>query len=271
MKIVALAENSTERAGLDTVHGLSIHIKTEKHKLLFDLGPDETCFRNAERLGIDLAEVDTVVISHGHYDHGGALAEFLGVNAIAKIYIRRQAFEPHFASVKGERLFIGLNPDLAENERIVFAEDAMRIDGELFLFSGADGVFDTQSGRALLKKAPDGYVQDDFDHEQNLIVTTEGVAVLFSGCSHSGIAGILSAGEQYQPDIGTVFGGFHMYNPNTGVTEPAETVRELAEKLASYDSVFYTCHCTGAEAFGQMSEIMGEKLRRFSTGSVIEL
>ena len=82
MKITALVENTSD-CGLKAVHGLSFYIETRLHRLLFDLGPDGTLFHNAARLGIDLAAVDTVVLSHGHYDHGGALKRFLALNSSA--------------------------------------------------------------------------------------------------------------------------------------------------------------------------------------------
>ena len=294
MKITALVENTSKRDDLKTVHGLSVHIETPKHKLLFDLGPDDTYIKNATTLGINLEDVDTVVISHGHYDHGGALASFLKINGKANIYIRRQAFQPNFianatrlgtkppagwpdfqpnfiTNAAGDKLFIGLDADLVKNERIIFTDDPMRIDDELLVFSHVEGALDMQSRHAFFKQTPDGYAPDNFDHEQHLIVTTEDKAVLFSGCSHSGVDGILPAALRHKSGIKAVFGGFHLYNPASGVTEPAEVVRELAGKLAAYETVFYTCHCTGSQAFECLRETMGEKLRYFSTGTVVEV
>ena len=70
-----MVENTTT-CDLEAMHGLSLYIETKNHKLLFNLGPDQTVFENAKKKGIDLQEVDTVVISHGHNDHGGALEQF---------------------------------------------------------------------------------------------------------------------------------------------------------------------------------------------------
>ena len=100
MKITALVENRSS-CDLTPVHGLSLYIETERHKLLFDLGPDGTLLKNAEKRGIDLGQVDAAVISHGHFDHGGALAAFLKVNHTAKVYIQRRAFEKHFSKSLG--------------------------------------------------------------------------------------------------------------------------------------------------------------------------
>ena len=271
MKIIALAENTANRADLKTVHGLGIYIETPKHKLMFDLGPDDTIFENAKILGIDLTEVDTVVISHGHYDHGRALEKFLKINDKAKVHIQRRAFEPYYAKVAFVKKFVGLDADLARNNRIVFTDEESHIEDELFVFSGVAATLDTKSSRALLKKTPDGFVRDDFGHEQSLILTAEGKAVLFSGCSHSGIDGIMATALRHQPAIEAVFGGFHLFNPGTKATEPAELVLDLAERLNAYKTVFYTCHCTGQKAYDMMREIMGDKLQYLSTGAVVEL
>lgn len=83
MKIISLVENTT-KSELKAKHGLSLYIETKKHKILFDLGPDKTLFENAVKRNIDISKVDTVIISHGHIDHGGALKSFLEVNSSAK-------------------------------------------------------------------------------------------------------------------------------------------------------------------------------------------
>lgn len=64
MKFVTLVEDTT-KCELGAEHGLSIYAETEKHKLLFDVGTTDLFIKNAKALGIDLSQVDTVVISHG--------------------------------------------------------------------------------------------------------------------------------------------------------------------------------------------------------------
>ena len=269
MKIIALVENTVKDANLKQKHGLSVYIETQKHKVLFDLGPDETYLHNAKKLGIDLAEIDTVVISHGHKDHGGALASFLEVNRKAKIYLHQQAFEPHYIKVWFAKIPIGLNKKLAGNDRFIFTDGFMRIDDELCLFSDVEGTFDTASNRKLLKKTSKAYVQDDFSHEQSLIVTEGDKAVLFSGCSHRGIVNILHAAHRHQVNIQMVFGGFHLYNPASNVAEPNELVQELVKELSEWDIVYHTCHCTGNKAFQIMRDRMGDKMQYFYTGSAV--
>ena len=97
MKITALVENQSNSSA-KSIHGLSLYIETTNHKILFDVGPDNTLFENSEMLGIGLLDIDTVIISHGHRDHGGALEQFLKLNHSARVFVQKKAFDNHFSS-----------------------------------------------------------------------------------------------------------------------------------------------------------------------------
>ena len=90
MKITTLLENNAARADLTSAHGLSLYIETAEHKILFDMGPDEKFWDNAEKLGIDLAQVDIAFLSHAHSDHAGGAAYFLGRNDKAKLHLQKE-------------------------------------------------------------------------------------------------------------------------------------------------------------------------------------
>ena len=97
MKIVNLIENTEGKNGCAFAHGLSFYVETKKHKLLVDLGPSEETIRNAEILGIDLSKVDTVILSHGHYDHSGGILPFAKINDHAVIYMQESATDAYYA------------------------------------------------------------------------------------------------------------------------------------------------------------------------------
>lgn len=102
---------ATEAAGL--LAGRRLYLETNGQKILFDTGAGGLFAENAKKLGIDLAQVDLAVLSHGHYDHGGGLGEFLRINAKAKVYVQEHAFEPHYAQRPGGVIAeIGLNRSL---------------------------------------------------------------------------------------------------------------------------------------------------------------
>ena len=84
MKMITLVEDSTCCA-LPAEHGLSIYIETKLHKILFDLGTTDLFYKNAVALGIDLKQVDTVIISHGHDDHGGGLETLYANLSVASV------------------------------------------------------------------------------------------------------------------------------------------------------------------------------------------
>lgn len=243
MKITALVENKSEGRTIPK-HGLSLYIETQKHKILFDLGPDDTLFKNAEIMNIDLSEVDTVVISHGHMDHGGALKRFLQVNGKARIYVQRTAFEPHYSKFLFLKVNVGLDAELKSNPQIVLTEGDYQIDEELSLFtvsrrdkcySGANDALYNKSGK------------DDFLHEQNLLIRDK-KTVLITGCGHTGIVNIMEKAAAFSPQV--CIGGFHLFNPLTKKTEPLSLLNNIAQELQKYDGIrFYTCHCTGSEAY----------------------
>ena len=92
IKISFLVENKTDNPGIIAEHGLSIYIETPERRILFDAGATDILAHNAERMGIDLAEADLAVVSHGHYDHTGGFPAFCRINERAPIYIHRDAF-----------------------------------------------------------------------------------------------------------------------------------------------------------------------------------
>ncbi len=264
MRITALVEN-TAKSGLKAKHGLSFYIETKKHKILFDLGPDDTVFGNAAKMGIDLSKADTVIISHGHYDHGGALKSFLEINSDANVYVQKAAFEPYFSKVLLVKVPIGLDSSLKEHRQVKLLEGDYKIDDELFLFT----VTDTDKLRSSANDSLyDKNGRDKFLHEQNLIISEEKTALIL-GCGHAGVTNIMEKAAEYKPDV--CIGGFHLYNPTAKKTVADALLDDISAELGRYENTkFYTCHCTGEEAFDYLSKKM-KHLDYISCGDVLEI
>lgn len=97
MRIINLIENTEGRSECVNEHGLSFYIETEKHKALLDLGQTDSSIHNAGILGVDLKAVDTVILSHGHYDHSGGILPFAEINNKAAIYMQKSAGGEYYA------------------------------------------------------------------------------------------------------------------------------------------------------------------------------
>lgn len=275
MRIVVLSENTAIREDLESEHGLSLYIEANGKKILMDTGASDLFYRNSLSIGVDLADIDLVVISHGHDDHGGGLKKFLEINKKARIYIKETAFEPHFSLRKeGNLVDIGLDNSLRTNERLIFTSDRQYIDENIEIFSNVkEREYFSEANSKMKMEDSEGRVVDDcFDHEQNLVVSEQGKNVLFCGCAHCGIINILNKYhyEKWE-DPAFVFGGFHLSSSNGNNSESMDKVEKIAYKLKEYCSVFFTCHCTGKKAFDELKLVLKDKIHYVSTGNVIDL
>jgi len=254
MKITVLTENTTCRDDLTAEHGLSLYIETGNHRILFDAGQTEAFAENAEKLGIDLKAVDLCVLSHGHYDHGGGLTRFLELNDHAPVYVNRHAFGDHFSAER----FIGLDPALAQSSRIRPVDDAHELDDGILLHTCNEmnrpfpfGVFgQTIRHNGVIR-------EEDYLHEQYLLIQENGRICCFSGCSHKGVLNIL---HWFWPDV--FVGGFHFIKMDPHGQELAESARHLQ----TFPTRYYTGHCTGREQFDAMKPLLGDRLTYLHTG-----
>lgn len=274
MIITTLVENTTLSKEYKNKHGLCLHIKTKNHSILFDLGPDDTFVRNANKLKIDISDVDIVVISHGHKDHGGGLSAFLNNNKKAIIYIHKNAFDSYYTSILGLfKYYIGLDNKMKNNNRIVLTDDNFIIDDNIHLFSNIKGnELMPCSNKSLLRKERNKYVQDDFNHEQNLILKEDDKNILIAGCCHNGITNIMAKAEKtIGKSLDIILGGFHLFDPVSKKSEDTTVVEKISENLYTKNTKFYTYHCTGIKPFEIVQRKLGNKITYLSTGQVIEI
>ena len=287
MKISVLVENTIsenlaeKNLPLQAEHGLSLFIQTQNKNILFDMGQTNLFAKNASLLGINLQTVDFAILSHGHYDHGGLSSplpatlknEYFGIEAFAHInqkapiFINSNAFSQNY---NANKKYIGLNQELLQSkiaERFVFVQDEKEITQNIKLFScnsykksvatNAFGLMQLQNGT---------FVPDNFNHEHYLLIQENDKKILISGCSHKGILNIV---EWFKPDF--LIGGFHF--KSLDVENPCQKLEleSYAKKLASYNTKYFTCHCTGTQQFEILKSIMKEKVEYISTGDVINI
>lgn len=257
MKITVLTEDRKNffKPQFRYEHGLSLHIQTEKHSILFDMGQSDAFEHNAKRLGIDLKKVDIAIVSHGHYDHGGGLKRFLEINNTAKVYISPLAFEPYYS----KNGYIGLDIALKDSGRLIFVHEPITIDN-LSIFPAT--LLPTPYGVESygLKVEKEGkLISDTFDHELYLTLTYQNskqndippVKFLLSGCSHKGALNLI---KFFNPDA--YVGGFHLVKLNPSDKNDLDKLSLTAKELSKRFRISYTCHCTGYEQYKSLRKLM---------------
>ena len=267
MKIINLVEDTPTGNGCSCEHGLSFYMETDCHRMLVDVGATSLFIDNARKKGINLRNVDTVIISHGHYDHGGGLSAFMEINPDARIYINENAFQPYYHDIYMHCKYIGLDDKISASPQIFKVGNFLKIDDELTIFSGVKGRRFWPEGNKELVMEVNGRIEPDrFEHEQYLVLSYGNKKILMSGCAHNGILNILDTYQELfgaVPDI--VISGFHMKKKNYQASD-WKTIEYTAEELSKYRTRFFTGHCTGEEPFRVMQQIMKEQIRYIRCG-----
>ena len=269
MKWTVLSDNRTNNDQLQTEHGLSILLETEKHRLLLDTGASDVFIRNAEKLwvdasagmkmGIDLSTVDYVFISHGHSDHAGGLKYLMMINNKVQVIVSPDAMSGIFYSKRGNLHSITAEWPKIDDGRLVLIDQTCALAEDIHVIAHIPQNHPIPKGNQNLyvQDTAGDYIHDDFRHELALYVD----GLLFTGCAHSGLENILASCPW---PVHTVVGGFHLLDG----LETEEELVALAQRLkAKYSNTqFYTSHCTGDMVFAILKAVMGEQLHEFNCG-----
>lgn len=262
MTWTVLSDNRTCNDLLQTEHGLSILLETDKHRILLDTGASDVFIRNAEKTGIDLSMVDYVFISHGHSDHAGGLQHFVARNRQAKVVVSPDAMSGKFFSKRGNLHSITAEWPKIDDGRLVLIDQTCTIAENIHVIAHIPQNHPMPKGNVNLyvQNINDDFIHDDFRHE--LVLYVDGL--LFTGCAHNGLENILAACPW---PVHIVIGGFHLLDGQ----ESGEELTVLAQRLkAKYpETLFYTSHCTGDKVFATLKTIMDEHLHAFSCGTTI--
>ncbi|MEJ5273419.1 MAG: MBL fold metallo-hydrolase [Spirochaetota bacterium] len=301
MKIFTLIENTVFQAGLFAEHGLCLLIEADK-KILFDTGQSPKFIENAKFLGIDIENIDYLVVSHGHYDHAGGIEAFCKINKKAQIFIGEGFFTPKF---KDKSKFIGIKDLIYKNDnlksRFNFVNKITNICTNFYIlpkikiennwdthFEGmyiADNNIKSINNINNIKDKSEiknftnnkdknnnidnieRYQIDQFEDEIALIIEKDDKINIISGCSHRGITNVIQmALNLFNRQSNLVLGGFHISNLDD------YNMQRFIEKLSHFPiDKIGCCHCTGIEKFAKLKNVFGEKVFYNSTGNIIEI
>lgn len=261
--ITTLAENLVYGKGLQGEHGLSLFVDMSGNKVLFDTGASDTFIHNARQMGIDLNDVDYLVLSHGHRDHTGGLHSFLNLNRHAQVVCKREILQPKYKLERENGL---IRPEVLDLTRFRFVEETEEILPGIFVFPDLpvtdkdDTHFEHFFTVTEGKKIP-----DNFCDELALVLKRGHDLAVLSACSHRGITNILRTVQATFPDdhLKLLLGGFHI---RTTGTEKYEIIaRYLSHNLPQRLGV---CHCTGVDQYALFHQSFADRLFYNYTGWV---
>jgi len=266
-------------------HGLCLRLRAksagDEHSVLFDTGPEAAAFtRNCGQLKLDLGTVEDIAISHGHWDHTGAL-----IAAIDAIIARRGRVTVHvnpgMFNERGVRIADGRvvpfenvpAPDEMRSHGANVANDPkarVLADGHFYYSGEIPRVTSFEKGRPdhLCRPRdgggewrPDPLILD----ERMLVAHVRGLGlIVFSACSHAGIVNVCTEARARFPDvpIHAVMGGLHL----CGAME--RLIPDSVEALGQFDIRYIICaHCTGWRALHALADAYGDRISQSAVGT----
>ncbi len=233
-KLSVIFDNINHDSCCTSLWGFSAYIQTPKHTILFDTGSNgRSLIKNLETKGLDIRKIDTIFISHFHWDHIGGIDSILEVNPNVKIFVNHTT-SPNFIR------------DMSA------------------MSQGVEVI-----GKAFQKIYDDIYSTGELNHskEHSLVLDTDGGVVVVAGCSHAGISDIAQRVKAFfNKEILLIVGGYHLNDKSQ------KEILETIERLKSLGTKYVApSHCTGERAFELFKKEFGERYIDSGAGLDIDL
>lgn len=205
LKIKVLVDNIAVE-GFEAVHGFSLVVEADEN-ILFDVGPNALFLGNALKMGVDVKEIDTLVLSHGHWDHGDGLKFISGKHLI----LHPDAFVTRFRKRNNTPVGLSMNKEqlisqfaIQESKLPFWISERMVFLGEIPRLNN----FESKITSFLLEDGSPDFVSDD----SGIAIKSEKGLIVISGCAHAGICNTISHAKRVceEERVYAVLGGFHL-------------------------------------------------------------
>jgi 7,8-dihydropterin-6-yl-methyl-4-(beta-D-ribofuranosyl)aminobenzene 5'-phosphate synthase len=234
MKFTVLCDNNSFAPGIEASWGFSCFIEGAEKNVLFDTGNNPfLLLRNMKRLDIEPGDIDSILLSHMHWDHTGGLYGILENNSAINVFML-ESFSRRY--VEDVRKF---------GTTIVESEKTFRICRNVF----STGALGTSI------------------QEQALIIRSGRGLVVITGCAHPGILTIIKrAREIIKEEVFLILGGFHLGSESiTKIENVVWNTKKLGVRYAG------PCHCTGEIAKELFQKEYGSNFINVGAGKVINI
>src|ERR1700730_13996877 len=247
--------------------GFSALVEVAGKRILFDTGNDRDIFAaNVKAKGVDLTNLDFVVLSHRHSDHMAGLSYVLSVNPKVKIYAPKEGFGIYGSSLPSSfyRKDESLPPDMRYYGGTPPEVLTLWTAWQSANFERIDKTTEVAPGITLIALVSDAVGTKELK-ELSLAVNTPDGVVLVVACSHPGVETIVAEAAKINPHIHFIAGGFHLLVAQ----DPA--IEKVAAALHDNYKVDYIApgHCTGEPTFAALQKVFGDRYLYAGLGTTL--
>jgi 7,8-dihydropterin-6-yl-methyl-4-(beta-D-ribofuranosyl)aminobenzene 5'-phosphate synthase len=232
IRITIIYYNKSTLEGIKEAWGFSCLIEGLEKKILFDTGGDGgILLENIEKLGIEVSEIDIIIISHNHWDHVGGLDDVLRQYSDLDVCILPSFFSNIKDTIK------------SSGARLIEMDEPFEV---------IRGVHTT------------GKMGIEIEEQAIIINMDEGLMVI-TGCAHPGVENIAEKSKELlNREILLVLGGFHLREQSSHrIADVAKYMKKLGVKYVA------PCHCSGENAFEVFREVFGENYLDVAGGKIV--
>jgi 7,8-dihydropterin-6-yl-methyl-4-(beta-D-ribofuranosyl)aminobenzene 5'-phosphate synthase len=239
--------------------GYAALVEVDGRRILFDTGaePDTVAF-NAKALGIDLADVEEVVLSHNHWDHVGGLVALRTAlmarnpKALSIVHVGAGAFLPAPANSPRRDFraaYLATGGQIREHAGPVLLAPDMWLTGPVARVHP-----EVNYGRSVRVIVDGREVPDTVPEDSSLVIRTEDGLIVLTGCGHAGAVNIVTAARAIAGalPVEAMIGGLHLASANAATVDwTAAQVKTVGVRH------FLSGHCTGLEPTRRLAEAWG--------------
>lgn len=253
--------------------GFAALIEADEHRILFDTGArPETVLQNAKEIGVDLSDIEEVVLSHNHWDHTTGLVALRrslstsNPDAMSRTHVGEGVLweRPRYSRKVDFRVKAKAYEELGG--RIVEHAKPAEIHPGIWVTGPVPRVHPERNWSPTGNvRSPQGLIEDTIPESQSLVIETDEGLVVISGCGHAGIINTLEYARKAIRDapVHAALGGFHLLaGSNDHLDWTGQKMRELGV------GHFMGAHCTGIEAVFRLRESAGLDRSRAVVGAV---
>lgn len=256
-KITVICENrSLITRNILGEHGFAALIERNNERILLDTGQGMTLKPNAAALGINLSDIQKIVISHGHFDHTGGLTDIAPPHPDIQLIAHPDIFNDRYSESRTldrkTYSYVGIrhHREYLEshfNSRFSFTKEFCEISEGIYFSGEIPRITSFEKADTRLKiKANGSYVNDPLKDDASLLIETGSGPVILTGCAHAGIVNVIKHFENKtgHKKFFAVIGGTHL-----GFLDSPDQLEKSMQAFESYGfELIAVSHCTGNEA-----------------------